>query len=518
MALRTSTTHPLGIDAMRCGSGWIGMTRCPGTKGGSRFGGGLDRDLNVDIGVIRDWGATALVSLVESSELALLGVPDLDTVAEAAGLEWHHLPIVDARVPEADFERLWTYSGHVLRARLTAGERIVVHCRGGYGRTGTVAARLAIEFGEPPAQALARVRASREGTVETHAQEAYVLRQRPVGAADARYADRVLGCLLGGAVGDALGYRVEFDSLESICEDFGPRGIQAPVVNNHGEVEVSDDTQMTLFTAAGLLSGIGEDRTVDRAVEAVREETLNWHAMQMGRKTSATAGGLVQYAALGKSQAPGNTCMGACTLGARGSPEHPINNSKGCGGVMRVAPVGLCLELDDKSAFELAARCAAQTHGHPSGYLTAGVLAAVVRRVVDGSALREAIESALDVARRWDAAGETVDAVEHALELAEDEGLVPARAISQLGEGWVGDEALAIGLYSALVAPDFVTAVRMASNHDGDSDSTASIAGQIHGAWKGLAGVPHDWLSRLDVLEALLDVAERMIAVHTGGR
>ena len=514
MTLKTSTTHPLEIDAMPCGNGCIGMTRCPGKKGGSRSGGRWNRDLSVDIGVIRDWGATALVSLVESSELDLLEVPELAAVAQAAGLEWHHLPIVDVRVPDADFERLWTYSGHVLRARLTAGERIVVHCRGGYGRTGTVAARLAIEFGEPPAQALARVRASRKWTVETREQEAYVLRQRPVGAADADYADRVLGCLLGGAVGDALGYEVEFDSLEAIRERFGPQGIQAPVVNNHGEVEVSDDTQMTLFTAAGLLSGVGEDHPFDRALEAVREETLNWHAMQRGRETSATTGGLVEYAVLGKSQAPGNTCLGACALGAGGSPEQPINDSKGCGGVMRVAPVGLCLELDANGAFELAARCAAQTHGHPSGYLTAGVLAAIVRRVVDGSTLREATESALDVARRWDAAGETVDAVEQALELAQDDALVPARAISQLGQGWVGDEALAIGLYSALVAPDFVTAVRMASNHDGDSDSTASIAGQIHGAWKGLAGVPHDWIRRLDVLDPLLDVADRTIAVH----
>ena len=352
------------------------------------------------------------------------------------------------------------------------------------------------------------MRASREGTVETREQEAYVLRRKSVGAADADYADRVLGCLLGGAVGDALGYRVEFDSLEAIRKQFGPQGIQAPVVNDHGEVEVSDDTQMTLFTAAGLLSGVGEDRTFDRALAAVREETLNWYATQRGdRETSA--GGLVQYAALGKSQAPGNTCMGACSLGAGGSPEQPINNSKGCGGVMRVAPVGLCLELDDESAFELAARCAAQTHGHPSGYLTAGVLAVIVRRVLDGSALREATESALDVARRWDGSDETVGAVEQALELVQSQALTSTRAIARLGQGWVGDEALAIGLYSAMVAPDFVTAVRMASNHDGDSDSTASIAGQIHGAWKGLAGVPHEWIRRLDVLEALLDVANR---------
>ena len=88
------------------------------------------------------------------------------------------------------------------------------------------------------------------------------------------------------------------------------------------------------------------------------------------------------------------------------------------------------------------------------------------------------------------------------------------RAVDQLGAGWVGEEALAIGLYSALVASDFPDAVRIASNHGGDSDSTASIAGQVHGAWKGLAGVPHTWIRGLDCLDPLLDVAGRIIAGH----
>ena len=62
-----------------------------------------------------------------------------------------------------------------------------------------------------------------------------------------------------------------------------------------------------------------------------------------------------------------------------------------------------------------------------------------------------------------------------------------------------------------MVASDFREAVRIASNHGGDSDSTASIAGQIHGAWKGLAGIPNAWIRRLDALEALLDIAGRLI-------
>ena len=205
-------------------------------------------------------GATSLVSLVERHELSAFGVSNLGEAAEEAGLEWHHLPIKDVHIPDERFERRWTYSGQVLRRRLQSGERIVLHCRGGLGRTGTIAARLAIELGETPETALRRVRAARKGAVETHEQEAYVL-QESFPVPDAGYTDRVLGCLLGGAVGDAFGYGVEFSKLPQIHQRFGPQGIQEPVLNRHGEAEVSDDTQMTLFTLEGLLAGIEAGRS-----------------------------------------------------------------------------------------------------------------------------------------------------------------------------------------------------------------------------------------------------------------
>ena len=219
---------------------------------------------------------------------------------------------------------------------------------------------------------------------------------------------------------------------------------------------------------------------------------------------------------LGKSQAPGGTCLSACKRGAAGTPEHRINNSKGCGGVMRVAPVGLFPGLSRGQAFDLAARCAAQTHGHPSGYLSAGAMAAIVRGLLDGLEPAAAADRALDLARGWREAGETVRAVEGALALAGRADAGRARAVARLGEGWVGEEALAIGLYAALVGGDFCDAVRIASNHGGDSDSTASVAGQIYGAWKGKGEIPDGWARRLDVLEPLLDVAGRLIGI--GGR
>lgn len=330
-------------------------------------------------------------------------------------------------------------------------------------------------------------------------------------APDVDYADRVLGCLLGGAVGDALGYCVEFDSHAAIRERFGPDGIREPIPNRRGKVEVSDDTQMTIFTLAGLLASTGPGAELSRsgALESVRLATLDWHKTQTGRTSAGDM--LSGYDVLRKTQAPGNTCLRACRLGAVGAPNEPINNSKGCGGVMRVAPVGLFPELSRERAFDLGAHCAAQTHSHPSGYLSAGAMASIIRDLLDGLELERAANHALGLARSWPRAGETIRAMRHALALARRREIGPADAVAEIGQGWIGEEALAIGLYSVLVAIDFKDAVQVACNHDGDSDSTASIAGQIHGAWKGLGDIPHAWVQRLDVLDPIRDVGDRLI-------
>ena len=235
-------TPPLQIDELTCGAGVVGMTMCPGKRVPSYSGGGWQRNLATDMRVVADWGATVVVTLMEGFELDQLGVANLGNVAEAVELDWHHLPIPDMQVPDERFERRWTYTGHVLRRKLNAGERVLLHCRSGFGRTGTIAARLAIELGAAPDAALRAVRQARPGTVETPAQEAYVRSCRPSRADDV-YAERVLGCLLGGAVGDALGYAVEFLSRPEIEQRYGPEGIRHPDFNRAGEAEVSDDTQ-----------------------------------------------------------------------------------------------------------------------------------------------------------------------------------------------------------------------------------------------------------------------------------
>ena len=176
MTPRTSQTHPLRIAPLDiAGGGRIGMTFCPGKTDPSALSGPWARDLESDLAAIQVWGASALVTLMEQHELVHLGVGSLGEQVRSMGLDWYHLPIRDLSVPTAEFETRWRTSGRELCARLLGGQSLVVHCRGGLGRTGLIVARLLIELGEAPETALQRVRAVRPGAVETREQELYVL-------------------------------------------------------------------------------------------------------------------------------------------------------------------------------------------------------------------------------------------------------------------------------------------------------------------------------------------------------
>lgn len=176
-AFRTSQTDPLQIAELRVGGagGIVGITLCPGKQGDSVYGRPWKRDLAADLAAIAAWGACAVVTLIEDHEFEMLGVPSLGRAVTAAGMTWHHLPITDVRPPDARFETLWRATGPALHGELRAGRRFVVHCRGGLGRAGTVAARLLIETGVAAGDAVNRVRAVRKGAIETSGQEAYLM-------------------------------------------------------------------------------------------------------------------------------------------------------------------------------------------------------------------------------------------------------------------------------------------------------------------------------------------------------
>jgi ADP-ribosyl-[dinitrogen reductase] hydrolase len=174
--MRTSDTDPIRIDAVALPSGGrIGLTFCPGKRDPHGSGGGWWRDLDADLDALHAAGTRALVCLLEPHELALLAVPALPDAVRSRGMAFLHLPVRDVDVPDARFERAWPQSAAALKARLVRGELVVVHCRGGLGRSGLVAARLLTEMGVSPQAAIARVRAVRPGAIETHAQAAHVL-------------------------------------------------------------------------------------------------------------------------------------------------------------------------------------------------------------------------------------------------------------------------------------------------------------------------------------------------------
>lgn len=183
-AAKTSQSHPLQINPVMVpgSSGIIGLTFCPGKKHIGLYAGAWNRDLRADLQAIQAFGATALVTLMESDELNRVAVPSgklQDQISEF-GLTWHHLPIKDVSIPEVRFEEVWGETGTSLRKILRAGGKIVVHCLGGLGRTGTVAGRLLVELGDTPEIAIAKIRAARPGSIETTAQEEYVRNSHPV--------------------------------------------------------------------------------------------------------------------------------------------------------------------------------------------------------------------------------------------------------------------------------------------------------------------------------------------------
>jgi ADP-ribosyl-[dinitrogen reductase] hydrolase len=222
---RTSRTHPLQIAEVRAAGaqGRIGITFCPGKVDPAPFtpGGAWQRDLALDLDAIGAWGAAAVVTLVEEHELALLQVGALGREVVRRHMEWLHLPIRDVSAPGPDFEAEWALRSEGLRARLRDGFDVVVHCRGGLGRAGTIAARLLVELGADPVEAIGEVRYARSPyAIETAAQERHVLGGRAVPerqpeTTEAAARDRAVGAMLGLAVGDALGTTLEFAARDS---------------------------------------------------------------------------------------------------------------------------------------------------------------------------------------------------------------------------------------------------------------------------------------------------------------
>lgn len=333
----------------------------------------------------------------------------------------------------------------------------------------------------------------------------------PPAASDPREVKRgrFLGCLLGGAVGDALGYPVEFLWEDTIREKYGAAGIQTLAQAGHPAL-VSDDTQMTLFAANAIVY-------TSRQGGSLRENLWKAYREWLGTQGDTSrmddpdhpSMWVYREPRMHARRAPGNSCLSAiCYSPHGGAMEKPVNNSKGCGTVMRAAPFGLASRTYG-GAEEMAAADAALTHGHPLAWSSSELLAKLISWVVHehpdrGTYRLEDVIPHLGKGR--DPAAYAL--VNRAAALALDPLVSDLDGIHALGEGWVAEEALAIAVFCAVrYQDDFAAAIRAAVNHKGDSDSTGAICGNIMGAWLGKEAVEAAF--DLDALE-LRDVIEKM--------
>jgi ADP-ribosylglycohydrolase len=320
------------------------------------------------------------------------------------------------------------------------------------------------------------------------------------------------GCLLGGAVGDALGAPIEFLTLAQIRQHYGKQGVTGYVEGPGRQGAFTDDTQMTLFTAEGLLRA-GRQRDDEALVASTYQAYLRWLHTQEARlgrgepDQGIVSGWLLKEKGLYSLRAPGNTCLSALRSGECGVVGKRLNNSKGCGGIMRAAPAGLMFYDDTTRAFKVGCDVAAITHSHPSGYLSAGFLAALLAGIIQQKDLMTAINDATSLLTAWKDHQETLMAVEQAVTLyhtAEPTG----EHVEQLGGGWVGEETLAISLFCALhFQDDFRGGVLTAVNHSGDCDSTGAVVGNILGLLMGEPAIPQEWRQHLAMVDTVRGVA-----------
>lgn len=468
---RTSLSHPLQIAEIAVSAGTIGLTFCPGKAGDSLYGSPWARDLDLDIERLAAWGASKVVTLMEASEFALLGVPDLGHKIQAAGLDWVHLPIRDVSVPDAAFIDTWANLTKALQRSLLRGDKIVFHCRGGLGRTGLVASLLLLDLGWDAETAITTVRSVRPGAIETMEQENYVRRYLP-------YLSHA--SLLGGAIGDSLGADIEFLSLGEIRARF-PQGVdQLAQTAAVAPGWFTDDTQMTLFSAEGIIRA--HIRMMLKGIcnlpGVVQHALLRWLVTQGGKPKPDLDPlvGLVHERMLHHRAAPGVTCLSALESAPNfGEPAH--NDSKGCGTIMRIAPIAFGIARE--RVREAAIATSACTHGHPVGQLAAAAWAEILADVQAGMELQEAAERTAGAYSDLGQPGVIVArSIQGALCAAPDGR---AETVESLGAGWVAEEALAIALYASMAAKNFEDGLRIAVTHSGDSDSTGAIAGNMLG-------------------------------------
>jgi ADP-ribosylglycohydrolase len=414
-------------------------------------------------------------------------VQRLPEAIERRGMKWVHLPIRDVSVPDAKFEAAWATAGLELRDCLQRGGSILLHCRGGLGRTGTIAARLLVELGMDAQDAIDAVRRVRPGEIETREQTSYVLGCRQIvdepearSMSSSPIIDRALGCLLGLAVGDAVGTTLEFSARDSRppLTDMvggGPFGLRPG--------EWTDDTSMALCLAdsRAARNGLDQRDLMERFIRWWRhgENSHNGRCFDIGITTRE---------ALHRFLETGDPVAGSV---------DPMK--AGNGSVMRLAPVVLRWAGSREQAIAAARAQSVTTHAAPAAIEGCALLAEILTEAI-ATGNKEAV-------LRPRGAGEP--------------------SIAAVGAGsWRGKERQQIRSSGYVVhtleaafwcidrSDEFAQAVLLAANLADDADTVAAVTGQIAGALWGLAGIPQEWLARLAWREKLENTARLLTAAR----
>ena len=475
--LLTSTNNPLQIAEvpMRTGDGMIGITFAPGKKQPGSISGHHDRDLGIDLDRIAAWNAAAVVTLMEQHELEKVAIANIGAEVRRRHMEWHHWPIVDVDVPDTDFEAGWPARSAKLRTVLACGGRVLIHCRGGVGRSGMLAARLLVESGMPALEAITEVRTARPHAVETPAQERWVAAGRPTPlpqppTSPGNLRDRAVGAMIGLAVGDALGAAIEFQpkprfALLDDMRDGGPHHLKRG--------QWTDDTAMALALADSLLH--------DPALDAndLMTRFQDWYE----RGT---------YSCTGNCFDIGNTTRSALMRFKR--DRSPLAGStsasaSGNGALMRLAPVAVCHWSSRAEMLRVAELQTRTTHGSPATLTASAIFAAMLADAIAGQGLADILAGD---------AGSRIDG-----------GWCGLHRDRIQGSGYVA-KSLQAAVWAVSRTTDFRSAILLAANLGDDADTTAAIAGQLAGALYGLSGIPEAWLDALAWRERLEHTASAL--------
>lgn len=460
----THSSPPIRIAEIPVGTvgGMIGITFAPGKKQATAYSGPHHRDLAIDLDVIAAWNGAAVVTLVESSELEALQIANLGEEVRRRFMEWYHLPITDVSVPDPGFEALWPDRSVQLRGLLERGGRILVHCKGGLGRAGMISARLLVELGAAPGDAIAAVRAVRPGAIETKSQERWVEQGQaiqPISASLKRAAaqDRAVGALIGLAVGDAVGTTLEFQEKprHAVLGDIlggGPFGL------NCGEW--TDDTAMALALTDSLLA----DPALDP--HDLMRRFVDWYENGTYSCTGRCFDiGIATRSALDRFKRTGDPLAGSTD-----------SRQSGNGALMRLSPVAIRYWRNQQTRQRVAELQTRTTHGSPDTIKASRLMADLLADLICGKSLTDVLTSpaAEAVDGRW--RGLHRDAIR--------------------GSGYVV-HSLQAAVWAVSRTTNFRSAVLLAANLGEDADTTAAITGQLAGAVYGLSGIPCEWLKCL---------------------